>query len=357
MPVHRLKALTAPGGEWNLEWTTNEVTIHDPDRQTAFMAARRSFRFAADLRDLEDKGTVQIEMPHGPMTFRVPADAQEDLRHLAKPPPKKVVKPSTRRRVAATLFLWGAGLFLGGGLPFAGYCWLAFAVPNPVPGTLSYVLLHVVGPLIKLVLMVLLVVALLGLMLVGHAIKEFHASFLKSRRLVPDRRGEIGIDQARAYGGSVWFRFISPAARMSESQRQKLGLYEYDQSRGWHKRVALDGHEVKCVVCGVDKPPRAESLAQVDLWVANWPAHRPRIVDFIRRAAAVGQLEIRAGDTDDLRLETIEAGRAGLVEGSLLYFSDADGDGSDWSLLCDRQTPKRIVHGDLDDEMEMDDQP
>lgn len=362
---HLLRVQDEPSDvQWTIEWDNHFVTLKDPDRQMAFCIARKLFLQLLDLRSLKSRGTLDVTMPHGPMTFLVPRSAEEDFKALVQVRPK-IIKSRDRKTAAGQLIRHGLALLLAGGLPFAGYCWWAAVAEDPPAGSTLASLLFWFGWLIRIVLLVLMAAAVGGLMLLYEGLKQWALSFRSPQANAaaarkPQRSRWFEHAPNPELVANQWFRYILPEARMTDSQRRKLGLYELDRSGFWRKHVELDGEEVEFLLIGTgDAPPEAESLAQMERWAAEWPLHRPQVFDFIRRSAAVGQVEIEMAEVERLRLKMIETGRAGLVEGSLLYFSGPAGRMCDWSLLCDRQTPKRIVVGDLDDEQEMEliDQP
>jgi hypothetical protein len=169
-------------GEWSLEWDESLFRLNRPDGQIVLEIESVQAHRLIELNQLYLFQKVSFGTSKGSLTFKRQKAAVGEVRRLVEAglrsdlDYRQCVKEQSRRATRR-----GLGMFLGGGIPFALYCWWASWAPNPPPGLMRWA-----GGPIHLVLLL-----LLGLTIAGMSGTWFGISQnLRIRRLEEDLSGK-----------------------------------------------------------------------------------------------------------------------------------------------------------------------
>lgn len=145
--------------QWTLEWDESHFRLKAPDGQTAFETQSAQAHGLIDLVRLYNFQQVSLVTPEGPLVFRRQKAAFVDVRSLVEAGLRSDLDYRQQIRARSRKLAWrGLKMFLGGGIPFALYCWWASWAPNPPPPQFRWV-----APFIKLALLLLLGLAIAGM--------------------------------------------------------------------------------------------------------------------------------------------------------------------------------------------------
>ncbi len=160
MHSHKLIREKDPSkAEWTLEWDESVFRLMDPDGLHVLETQARQAHRLIDLQKLYNFQQVSLETPNGSLTYKRQKVAVADVRRLVEAGLRSDLDYRQKIRERSRKLAWrGLMMFVGGGIPFALYCWWASWAPNPPPGLMRWV-----GPPIKLVLTLLLGLAVAGL--------------------------------------------------------------------------------------------------------------------------------------------------------------------------------------------------
>jgi len=179
MHSHKLIREKDPSkAEWSLEWDESVFRLKGPDGQTALETQSAQAHRLIELQNLYNFLRVSLVTPDGSLTFKRQKAAVSDVRRFVEaglrsdPDYRQQIRERSRR------LAWrGLTMFLGGGIPFALYCWWASWAPNPPPRLFRWV-----GPFIHLALLF-----LLGLAIAGMSISWFgFTQQMRIRRIEED---------------------------------------------------------------------------------------------------------------------------------------------------------------------------
>jgi hypothetical protein len=138
--------------EWTLEWDESYFRLKAPDGQTALETKSAQAHRLIELQNLYNHQRVCFVTPDGSLVFKRQKAAIVDVRALVEAGLRSDPDYRQQIRERSRKLAWrGFMMFLGGGIPFALYCWWASWAPNPPPA-----LFRTVGPLIHLALLLLL---------------------------------------------------------------------------------------------------------------------------------------------------------------------------------------------------------
>ena len=164
--------------QWSLEWDESVFRLKLPDGQTAFETPSAQAHGLINLVRLYNFQQLSFATPDGSLTFKRQKAAFVDVRSLVEAglrsdlDYRQQIRERSRRLAGRGLMM-----FLGGGIPFAFYCWWASWAPNPPPRLFRWV-----GPFIHIALLL-----LLGLAIAGMSISWFSFSQqMRIRRIEKD---------------------------------------------------------------------------------------------------------------------------------------------------------------------------
>ncbi len=145
--------------QWTLEWDESNFRLKAPDGQTAFETPSPQAHGLIDLVRLYNFQQVSFATPDGLLTFKRQKAAVADVRRLVEAGLRSDLNYRQQIRERSRKLAWrGLGMFFGGAIPFALYCWWASWAPNPPPPQFRWV-----APFIKLALLLLLGLAIAGM--------------------------------------------------------------------------------------------------------------------------------------------------------------------------------------------------
>ena len=167
---------------WLLEWNDEQFVIRNATGDPVLETETASAHNIIDLSQTFIDGTICFAAPPEVLRFKKNTAAEAGLRKLVEAAIARdpAYRAAMRQRCSRAMTV-GPVMFLVAGGFFWGYCWYAIGAPDPSADHW----IRYVGWLIKVVLLVLLAVALLGL---GLSFSGF-SQWLRIRRI--ERQGNM----------------------------------------------------------------------------------------------------------------------------------------------------------------------
>jgi hypothetical protein len=164
--------------EWTLEWDESFFRLYGPDGKLGLEPQSAQAYRLIELQNLYNHQRICFVTPHGSLVFKRQKEAIADVRSLVEAGLRSDLDYRQQIRERSRRLAWrGLGMFFGGAIPFALYCWWASWAPNPPPPQFRWV-----APFIKLALLL-----LLGLAIAGMSISWFGISQqMRIRRIEKD---------------------------------------------------------------------------------------------------------------------------------------------------------------------------
>ncbi len=154
--------------QWTLEWDESVFRLKLPDGQTAFETPSAQAHGLIDLVRLYNFQQVSFATPDGLLKFKRQKAAFADVRSLVEAGLRSDPDYRQQIRARSRRLAWrGLGMFVGGAIPFALYCWWASWAPNPPPPQFRWV-----APFVHLALLLLLGVFAAGVGLLWFGISQ-----------------------------------------------------------------------------------------------------------------------------------------------------------------------------------------
>jgi hypothetical protein len=170
MPSHRLTLhKNRRDGQWLIEWDSRRLAITSPRGQMVCDVPTEEAHRLFDLYELDAEKRISLPTAVGQLTFARDAAAAHDVRELItqglRGDPE--FREEQVRRARRLLPIGLCAFVVCGGL-FGLYCWWASWAPDPPEGHW----IHMLGPLIHMVLLLLLGTALAGPYIIYLALKQ-----------------------------------------------------------------------------------------------------------------------------------------------------------------------------------------
>ena len=124
--------------QWTLEWDESGFQTRWPGRSDRFETQSAQAHRIIELQNLYNHQRVCFVTPQGSLVFKRQKAAFADVRSMVETGLRSDLEYRQQvRKRSRQLARRGLMMFLGGGMPFALYCWWASVAPKPAPAPVS----------------------------------------------------------------------------------------------------------------------------------------------------------------------------------------------------------------------------
>lgn len=125
-----------------------------------------------------------------------------------------------------------------------------------------------------------------------------------------------------------------------------LGEFAFDKELGWKKCVHVGDSEAEVVIGSDGELPSDEMIRIARMWVANWTAEKPRLVQYIRKELAGWTFEPDIPDPDRFTLESINVLWPDHPNTCMIFLSFPGDEDRAWHITLEGMKPQGFAYDD-----------